>query len=157
MFCRTAGNETPAMLSRILSSALRPRAFVRALRRRMLGARGESCACAYLRRRGFLILARNWRWRRGEIDIVAGIGHHLVAIEVKTRRRLWNLTTQELVRESQQRGMRHLLKAYRSQHSALVRRLLLWHDRADLIIIRPTTNLGTAWLKVTHHHEHFFF
>lgn len=34
------------------------------------GAWGEDCAAAYLRRRGYRILARNYSCRFGEIDIM---------------------------------------------------------------------------------------
>ncbi|HET9649303.1 MAG TPA: YraN family protein [Microlunatus sp.] len=36
-----------------------------------LGARGEDLAVAELQRQGMTVLARNWRCRTGEIDIVA--------------------------------------------------------------------------------------
>lgn len=53
--------------------------------RRGLGARGEDLAAAYLAGRGYRILARNWRIREGELDIVAVDGGCIVAVEVKTR------------------------------------------------------------------------
>ena len=51
------------------------------------GERGEDRAHRYLRRRGFRVVARNWRPPQGggEIDIVAWEGEVLVFIEVKTR------------------------------------------------------------------------
>ena len=53
------------------------------------GGAGERAAADWLRcRRGFLIVARNWRNprdRREEIDLVARDGDVLVFIEVKTR------------------------------------------------------------------------
>jgi putative endonuclease len=54
--------------------------------RQRLGRRGESVACRVLARKGYQILARRLRSRRGEIDIVAREGGALVFIEVKTRR-----------------------------------------------------------------------
>ena len=39
--------------------------------RQALGARGEDLAVAELQRQGMDVLARNWRCRSGEIDIVA--------------------------------------------------------------------------------------
>ena len=42
--------------------------------RRALGCAGEDLACQELRRRGYEILARQFRTRRGEIDIVARHG-----------------------------------------------------------------------------------
>lgn len=50
-----------------------------------LGRAGEDAAAAYLRRRGMRPVARNWRCRYGEIDLVAREGGCLVFIEVKTR------------------------------------------------------------------------
>lgn len=51
-----------------------------------LGEYGENAACAYLKRQGYRILARNFRYcRYGEIDIVASKAGVLSFIEVKTR------------------------------------------------------------------------
>ena len=49
------------------------------------GERGEELACRELSRRGYAILARRYRTRLGEIDIVAMDGDVLVFVEVKTR------------------------------------------------------------------------
>jgi putative endonuclease len=51
-----------------------------------LGRAGEAAAEAHLRRRGYTILARNYRCRDGEIDLIAIHGGVLVFAEVKTRR-----------------------------------------------------------------------
>lgn len=53
--------------------------------RQLLGARGERLAVRYLRRRGWAIVARNFRGRAGEVDIVALDGEVVVFVEVKTR------------------------------------------------------------------------
>ncbi len=54
-------------------------------RRQSLGKLGEDLACAELERRGYAILARRYRTRFGEIDIVARDGATTVFVEVKTR------------------------------------------------------------------------
>jgi putative endonuclease len=51
-----------------------------------LGRAGEDLACDELRGRGYAILARRFRTRDGELDIVARDGRTLVFVEVKTRR-----------------------------------------------------------------------
>jgi len=50
-----------------------------------LGKTGEDLACQELTRRGYAILARRYRRRRGEIDIIARDGPTLVFVEVKAR------------------------------------------------------------------------
>lgn len=54
--------------------------------RKQLGAWGESVAAHQLEAHGYTIVARNWRCRYGEIDLVAQAGDELVFVEVKTRR-----------------------------------------------------------------------
>jgi len=49
------------------------------------GKSGEDLACRELERRGYEILARRYRRRGGELDIVARDGRTLVFVEVKTR------------------------------------------------------------------------
>jgi len=51
----------------------------------ILGKTGEDLACAELERRGYAILARRYRRRGGEIDIIARDGQTMVFIEVKAR------------------------------------------------------------------------
>jgi putative endonuclease len=50
-----------------------------------VGRFGEDVAAQFLHDAGLTILARNWRCREGEIDIVARDGEVLVFVEVKTR------------------------------------------------------------------------
>ncbi len=53
--------------------------------RMALGAWGEDVAVQHLQGRGYVVLARNWRCREGELDVVAQRGGLLVFVEVKTR------------------------------------------------------------------------
>lgn len=50
-----------------------------------LGDQGENCAADHLIRQGYRILARNYRTKSGEIDIIADDHGILVFVEVKTR------------------------------------------------------------------------
>ncbi|MBQ6780749.1 MAG: YraN family protein [Treponema sp.] len=51
---------------------------------RQVGNEGEEKACLWLKNKGYEIVARNWRVRRGEIDIIAEKENLLVFAEVKT-------------------------------------------------------------------------
>jgi putative endonuclease len=53
--------------------------------RRQLGELGETIAEEHLQHRGYRILARNFRTRFGELDLVAADERTLVFCEVKTR------------------------------------------------------------------------
>jgi len=54
--------------------------------RQQLGRLGEELAARLLERRGYIILARNYRCPQGEVDLVAQEGEHLVFVEVRARR-----------------------------------------------------------------------
>jgi putative endonuclease len=54
--------------------------------RQGVGRRGEALAAAYLRERGYEIVAENVRTPFGELDLVCRCEGTLVAVEVKTRR-----------------------------------------------------------------------
>jgi putative endonuclease len=51
----------------------------------ILGKTGEDLACRELERRGYAIVARRYRRRGGELDIIARDGPTLVFVEVKAR------------------------------------------------------------------------
>ncbi len=50
-----------------------------------LGKRGEELAVAFLLKKGYRILERNWRHNAKEIDIIARDKDKLVIVEVKSR------------------------------------------------------------------------
>jgi putative endonuclease len=56
-----------------------------AAQRQALGAYGERVAAAHLTGLGMVVLDRNWRCGRGELDLVLRDGGVLVACEVKSR------------------------------------------------------------------------
>ena len=49
------------------------------------GQAGETLACRHLESRGLLVLARNFRCRSGEVDVIARDGDTTVFVEVKER------------------------------------------------------------------------
>jgi putative endonuclease len=50
------------------------------------GRFGEEKVCEYLLKRGYSIIARNYRIKGGEIDIIAENGDYIAFVEVKTRK-----------------------------------------------------------------------
>ena len=51
-----------------------------------IGTEGEKRVAQFLRRRGFLVIKRNYQCRYGEIDIIAENKEYILFVEVKTRR-----------------------------------------------------------------------
>lgn len=50
------------------------------------GANAEEQACRYLQQQGLRLIARNYRSRRGEIDLIMQDADNLVFVEVRYRR-----------------------------------------------------------------------
>ena len=50
---------------------------------RKIGNEGENIACEFLVQNGYEIIARNWRTRTGEIDIIAQKSDTIIFVEVK--------------------------------------------------------------------------
>ena len=53
--------------------------------RRALGIQGEDVAAAWYTKQGYEVVARNWRCREGELDLIVRNGRTYVFCEVKTR------------------------------------------------------------------------
>jgi putative endonuclease len=77
-----------------------------------LGRRGEALACARLTQAGLRVVARNWRCRSGEIDVIAEGPGLLVFCEVKTRRGYGYGTPAAAVDPAKQVQLRRLAGAY---------------------------------------------
>ena len=83
--------------------------------RERVGHAGEAAAVRHLEQQGYRVLARDWRSRLGQIDLVAEDGDTLVLVEVKARRGTTFGTPQESVDARKQRKLRTLLEVYRTQ------------------------------------------
>ncbi len=80
-----------------------------------MGKAAEEYCVRQLRRQGWLVLARNWRIRSGELDIVALDGPVLVIVEVKAHRigsRVGPTAPVYAVGPSKQRRIRRLAGAW---------------------------------------------
>jgi putative endonuclease len=101
-----------------------------------LGKAGEILALAHLTEKGYLILEKNWKWGREEIDIIARDGNFIVIVEVKTRASNFFAEPEANVTKSKQRILVRAANAfvnYRRQSGEV---------RFDIIsiLIRPEGN-----------------
>lgn len=90
-----------------------PRPAPRTDRRRETGKLGEAAAVAWLESKGYRIIARNWRCRSGELDLIAEQSGTLVIVEVRTRRPTGTHgTAKEAVDARKQRQVRETAQYY---------------------------------------------
>ena len=82
------------------------------LQRQQLGKSGEDLAARALEEKGYAILARRYRTRHGEIDIVAQDGETLVFVEVKARATAEFGTAAEAVTDWKRRRLRAMAVDY---------------------------------------------
>ena len=86
----------------------------RGLKNRSSGDLGEDIASRYLERRGYEVVERNYRTRRGELDLVARRGGTLIIVEVKLRRGTAYGDPLEAVTPRKQRTIRLMAEEYLS-------------------------------------------
>ena len=71
--------------------------------RSLVGQNGEEFAARWLINQGYKVLARNYRCRGGEIDIVAKKGEVISFVEVKRRRRNYFALSEVITKSKQQK------------------------------------------------------
>ena len=78
--------------------------------KRAVGSRYEEETAAFLQKNGYRILEKNFRDRRGEIDLIAKDGRTLVFVEVKYRKNARNGYPEEAVdtRKHTKTGFRNI-------------------------------------------------
>lgn len=98
---------------------------------------GESLACAFLERKGYRIVGRNFSSRYGELDVIAHKDDEYVFVEVKTRgaRRAAMVSGEESVTPAKRRRMLQTIQVYFSQHHCEFE--IPW--RCDVIVIEIHT------------------
>jgi putative endonuclease len=91
--------------------------------RRALGAAGEDLAAAWYEAEGYRVVARNWRCRDGELDLVVTRADVLVFCEVKTRRSDAYGGPAAAVTHAKQRRIRGLALRWLAEHQVHARSL----------------------------------
>ncbi|HEY3831937.1 MAG TPA: YraN family protein [Acidimicrobiia bacterium] len=84
--------------------------------RQGIGAAAERAVEGWYRERGYEILARNWRVREGELDIVARRASVVVVCEVKARSHARFGTPVEAITRTKQLRIRRLAGAFLAAH-----------------------------------------
>ncbi len=106
------------------------------------GKLGEDLATVELWHRGYAILARRYRTRYGEIDIIAQDGSTIVFVEVKVRRTDRYGTAAETVTPWKQRRLAAMAADY-----------LAWSDRLDApcrFDVVAIDGIGTERVTIQH-------
>ena len=86
------------------------------INKREIGNRYEDLACERLENEGMKIIARNYRVRIGEIDIIAKDGNELVFIEVKYRKNRSYGGAEYAISPAKQKVIRRVAEWYMKQH-----------------------------------------
>ncbi len=81
-----------------------------------IGQRAENIACQYLEQRGLVLVERNYRTRRGEIDLIMRTTDSLVFVEVRFRRRTDFGSPAETIGVAKQRRIIACAEAYLQRH-----------------------------------------
>jgi putative endonuclease len=100
--------------------------------RRAVGAAGEDAVARWYSESGYSVLARNWRVREGEIDLVVRSGATIVFCEVKTRRSVAFGTPAEAVTPRKQARVRKLAVRWLGDNHSRAEVL-----RFDVASVRP--------------------
>lgn len=108
------------------------------------GARAETLAAAWLARRGLKVIARNYRVRGGEIDLICRDGRVLVFVEVRLRRRGdFGGAAASITERKRQRlvlAARHYLAGPAASHADAP-------CRFDAVLMDSLDEAGIDWIK----------
>ena len=85
-------------------------------RNNLVGAWGEALAADYLRRKNYKIIARGYRSRFGEIDLIVKNRKYIVFVEVKLRKNADFAMAREFVDFRKQQRLRTTAELYLAQY-----------------------------------------
>lgn len=118
-------------------------------RKDKLGKFGEDYACAYLIKKGYTIVFRNFRCKIGEIDIIAEKEGTLCFVEVKTRASTKYGKPAEAVTENKQKRIYRCAEYYMQYKGMINRMPILSFDVIEIL------REGNA-VKEFNHYQHCF-
>lgn len=109
-------------------------------RRHAVGRAGEEQAARHLAAQGLVVVARNWRCRLGELDLVALDGRQVVFVEVKSRSGLGFGAPAEAVDTRKQARLARLAAVFLQERG--------WWERPvrfDVVAVGPAPDQGGDW------------
>lgn len=118
-------------------------------RNNIVGSWGESLAADYLRRKGYKLVATNYRCRYGEIDLIVTSKKYLVFVEVKLRKSAAFAQAMEFVDNRKQERLRTTAEMYLSLYPTQLQ------PRFDVIEIYAPEGTDTV-RPIIHHMEDAF-
>ena len=113
--------------------------------RKDLGDFGEAAAAAYLQKKQYQILEKNYRAAGGELDLIARTKTHLVFVEVTTRSNLHYGRPIEAIDRRKIQHMRRAAAAYLSDHPTQL------EIRFDAVEVFAVESVGIMQLKEVIH------
>ena len=115
----------------------------------MLGAWGEALAAEYLQKKRYQLVARGYRSRFGEIDLIVKDKRHIVFVEVKLRRTATFARAADYVDSGKQSRLRTTAEIYLSQNFTELQ------PRFDVIEIYAPDGENTKHPKIYHMEDAF--
>ncbi len=115
----------------------------------LTGRWGESIAAEYLRKKGYTIIAANYRCRMGEIDLIAENRDFLVFVEVKLRKNADFALALEFVDKRKQERIRQTALLYLAQYETEKQ------PRFDVVEIYAPDGVKTKKPRITHLEDAF--
>jgi len=99
-----------------------------------LGQKGEELAAEHLKKAGFNILYRNWKWGKNEIDIIAENKDTIIFVEVKTRNDDYQIHPASAVTREKQKSITFAADGYIQKFK------IDKESRFDIITVVKTTD-----------------
>ncbi len=112
-----------------------------------LGERGEREAVFYLRRQGYVVVARRWKTPRiwGDVDLIAWDGATLCFVEVKTRGSREVASAESAVDEDKRRMLQRMARAYLRRFPEELREsVAVRFDVVSVYLLRSGIESGAA-------------
>ena len=110
------------------------------MNKKNLGKFGETIAANYLRKNGYKILYKNWRYKKRELDLITFYKGKIVFIEVKTRQQVYLIS--EVLKHQQ------IINLQKAGQEFCYQKKLNWENiRFDLILIIINTFFHQITIK----------